>query len=89
MHPYSVSTSNMPVLVGLSPTFVNVTELPLIIAAAAMKNAADEISPGTMHIRSTEHIPPLDTNFSSVHLNLCSKLQQAFVQYDHVKLFSH
>ncbi len=45
--PMSRRTSIIPVLVGLTPTFVTVTHEFGIIAPSTIKNAAEEISPGT------------------------------------------
>ena len=45
--PILHKTCRIPVLVGLSETFSNVVSDPGIKAAAAMKNAAEEISLGT------------------------------------------
>ncbi len=46
--PICLTSSKKPVRVGLSPTFVRRTAPRALSAASAMKNAADEGSPGTV-----------------------------------------
>ena len=46
--PMRPRMSSTPVRVGLTPTPVRVRRLPAVMAAATMKNAAEEMSPGTV-----------------------------------------
>ena len=54
--PMAVRMSSTPVRVGLSPTSDKVTREPGTIAAAASRNAADEMSPGSVPSRGLSDV---------------------------------
>ncbi len=59
----------MPVRVGLTPTFCSVRSEPGAMAAPTMRNAAEEMSPGTaMEVARNRWPPRNDTRAPSVSI---------------------
>ena len=69
--PIALHTRNIPSLVGLIPTFLRRISLPGVRSPAAIKYAAEEISPGTLISRpfntgsgSMEAVVPAEDTFA-------------------------